>query len=687
MSLQQEHGLIGERVVVSEVAPPAQTLYLTVHDNTTSDGVNAAAFVFEWVDEPDGLLLWKASASTDASEELCLSYDVDNHTLASIAPTHGGQPSNSIPVLPAVLRPCAAATGWKWNATAGTLRPQRNSTLCLTPQPLLGPPPLLLPCGLQPWGSLPHDMTPPPHPACDENAFADVRHEDHHYQHNAGSVLATQPLRAAAAPPPLCQNGTDIAQGRDLPESHPNCTGPAACAAACKRQPGCKAWVFDPCFQSMCYLKAASSPTASKPCVCSAVMPSPPPPKQWRLQQTAGGRSFTIQTQDHFSMHQSDAYGAIGALALASEDSQPLVAAAIRFAPLGAVTPAGWMRRQLETQRWGFAGNQYPAGGNYSAWSAWIDGDQMGGCAGFMAETYPYWLNGMVPLSALLGDTADNGLLRRQLQAQVRTIVARAQEHQDWLGPIDARSQGVPRGCWCIWSTYRMMSVLLQFVDVAEASDAKAIGDMLFKWAVVLADFLASKPIIPADFDSVRWEEAATALQALLDSSLAASASVAEKKAVRTSMELLASQGMQWPAWINSEQFPTTCDSASWCNYADWVVFIGQGLHGVNVASGISAAAALHRMGRPGMLDAGRAVVEKLEKQHGTAMGATTSCECVAGKSPAKGTETCTVVETVNSLSMLLSASGDMRYADRAEHIAMNGFGAAFLNGSMNSMK
>ena len=245
----------------------------------------------------------------------------------------------------------------------------------------------------------------------------------------------------------------------------------------------------------------------------------------------------------------------------------------------------------------------------------------------------------------------------------------------------------MPRGCWCIWSTYRMMTGLLQYMDVADEADAKAIGEMIFKWARVLADFLAHKPILPADFDSVRWEEAATALQALLDSPLATRRSAADRNVVRTAMELLATQGMQWPAWINSRHFPTTCDSASWCNYADWVVFIGQGVHGVNVASGIAAAPALHRMGRLGMLDAGRSVVEKLEEHHRTAMGATTSCECVAGKSPAKGTETCTVVETVNSLSMLLSASGDMRYADRAEHIAMNGFGAAFLNGSMNSMK
>ena len=49
--------------------------------------------------------------------------------------------------------------------------------------------------------------------------------------------------------------------------------------------------------------------------------------------------------------------------------------------------------------------------------------------------------------------------------------------------------------------------------ELGGGSDSPAIGigigRMLFEWAVVLADFLEHKPVVPADFDSVRWEEAA----------------------------------------------------------------------------------------------------------------------------------------------------------------------------------
>ena len=148
-------------------------------------------------------------------------------------------------------------------------------------------------------------------------------------------------------------------------------------------------------------------------------------------------------------------------------------------------------------------------------------------------------MNGAVPLSVLLNDT----ILQTQIRSQVQTIVARAAAQNDWLGPLDARSQAIPRGCWCIWSTYRGMTALMQYAEVASDSDRESIGRLLFRWAVILADFLESKPVLPADFDSVRWEEAAASLQTLLDSPLAVAASAVERAAARRAMELLSVQG------------------------------------------------------------------------------------------------------------------------------------------------
>ena len=113
--------------------------YVSVYDDA---GASGSAFLFEWV-EKGSLLRWKGSAKPK-----CLSYDTDNRTLAAVAPSHSGQPSNSILVLPAMMRPCAESTGWAWKN--GSLTPLRNRTLCLRPQPLLGPA-LLIPCEMLPW--------------------------------------------------------------------------------------------------------------------------------------------------------------------------------------------------------------------------------------------------------------------------------------------------------------------------------------------------------------------------------------------------------------------------------------------------------------------------------------------------------------------------------------------------------
>ena len=69
------------------------------------------------------------------------------------------------------------------------------------------------------------------------------------------------------------------------------------------------------------------------------------------------------------------------------------------------------------------------------------------------------------------------------------------------------------------------------------------------------------------------------AIQTLLDSSLAQSLGSADELAgAYEAMHLLVVQGLDWPAWILSPEFPTTCDSASFCNYGDWSesVYIGR---------------------------------------------------------------------------------------------------------------
>ena len=51
------------------------------------------------------------------------------------------------------------------------------------------------------------------------------------------------------------------------------------------------------------------------------------------------------------------------------------------------------------------------------------------------------------------------------------------------------------------------------------------------------------------------------------------------------------------------------------------------------------------------------------------------------------GTETCAVVETMESLGHLFTVTGDTFYLDQLEQVAFNALPAAFFNGSMGAMQ
>src|SRR3954447_12753459 len=92
--------------------------------------------------------------------------------------------------------------------------------------------------------------------------------------------------------------------------------------------------------------------------------------------------------------------------------------------PLGQVRPAGWLRTQLQIQADGLTGHLVDFWPDVAR-SRWIGGDAEGW------ERGPYWLDGLIPLAALLEDTR----LQALGQHWIDSILA-SQQPDGWLGPI-----------------------------------------------------------------------------------------------------------------------------------------------------------------------------------------------------------------------------------------------------------
>ena len=80
-----------------------------------------------------------------------------------------------------------------------------------------------------------------------------------------------------------------------------------------------------------------------------------------------------------------------------------------------------------------------------------------------------------------------------------------------------------------------------------------------------------------------------------------------------------------------------------------------------------------------------RQQLDKMMALHGQASGVFSAGECICGKHPDAGTETCAVVETMESLGQLFTVTGETAYLDQLEQVAFNALPAAFFNGSMGA--
>lgn len=307
--------------------------------------------------------------------------------------------------------------------------------------------------------------------------------------------------------------------------------------------------------------------------------------------------------------------------------------------PLTSIRPTGWLKHQLEIQAGGLTGHLH------EFWPDIRDSGWTGGRAEGW-ERMPYWLDGAVPLAYLLDDAP----LKEKVSQSIDYIL-RHQQEDGWLGP--AAFEGPNKLTRDPCPVFVMLKVLVQYY---EATGDKRVITAMTKYLHALDKQLDSRPLY--EWNKLRWQDCVLSVQWLHDRTGEAWLLTLANKMQR--------QGYDWLAHM--ADLPHKQRVSKWDHAS----------HVVNNAMGVKTPAISYRQtGDAKDRKLALRGLELLDQYHGQAVGIFSGDECLAGRMPSQGTETCAVVEYMFSLETLLAAFGEPALADRLELIAFNALPAS----------
>ena len=317
---------------------------------------------------------------------------------------------------------------------------------------------------------------------------------------------------------------------------------------------------------------------------------------------------------------------------------------------LGSIKPLGWINDQMKLMSDGLAGHQYefyhivqqsPWLGGYSEYSV-------------LNEGFPYWFNGLVPLAYGLSD--------RRLILQVEDAsdyVLNHQQSDGWLGPECVGERD-------LWGRFPLFLGLWQLVE-AEPNRAAKIIPAMHSFVNLMNSMLVDNIGLDEIWGKVRYPDMLMTLQWLYETY-----PEGNQQTLLETMYLLRQRGLEWSAWwtdgtfifedLDTVQPPITDQSPEYAF-----------THGVNAAQGLKAGAAIFRFtAEESLLDNNRNGVNWTLTYHGDPAGSIIGDEREAGINANRGSELCTAVEMMYSMSYLYQTMGDNSFADRCELAAFN---------------
>jgi hypothetical protein len=312
----------------------------------------------------------------------------------------------------------------------------------------------------------------------------------------------------------------------------------------------------------------------------------------------------------------------------ANQVGSKLINTPFRELPLGSVTPAGWLRDQLEIQAAGMTGQLGEHWEDVGSNSGWLGG------TGESWERGPYYLDGLLPLAYLLNDQN----LIKQVQPWVEWTLA-SQRGDGQFGPT------VNEDWWC---RMIMIKVLMQYYEATSDERVLPFMSNYFKFQ---AANLPKNPL--KTWGQARGGENILAVLWLYERT-------GEEHLLELA-ELIHQQTLDWaeifthfPFW----RYQTKFDHR---------------IHVVNVAMGIKEPAVYYLLSGDAVhKDAAWRGINSLMTHHGQVHGMFSGDEWLAGTHPSQGVELCAVVEYMFSLANLVRICGSGRYGDILEKVAFN---------------
>lgn len=326
---------------------------------------------------------------------------------------------------------------------------------------------------------------------------------------------------------------------------------------------------------------------------------------------------------------------------------------ALRPLPLGAITPTGWLRHQLQLQADGMAGHLDEFWPDVAD-SAWIGGSAEGW------ERAPYWLDGVIPLAAVLGDDRLTAKVRRWVDH-----IVSGQHVDGWLGPMGSPA-AAQFGPYDVWPRMVLLKALLQY---RSATGDERIVPCCLRLCRRIDEILAEWPLY--EWGRARWADLVLSLDELHE--------LTGEPWLPEMAERVRGQGYDWLTFSPHRGKVTGAVLREFQQNAGghWANDGYLATHGVNIAMGLRAFPIWSR--HTGADPAGlRRVLDELARWHGQATGLFTADEHLAGTSPAQGTETCAVVEFLYSLAAALETWGPLEdLAELWERLAFNALPAS----------